>query len=169
LETNPATLTLRIGGLSEALPARLERLLAFLGNPPEGHTQVLEGEQEEEYWRWVSRLEWGLGYLVKVPLQPKKIPALETKLGPGMRRYLSAGNLLYMVWLDQIGKLDALLKSQGLSGLVLRSNLGGFIQDTLESPLIGVDLSQTFGNRVMSALDPSRRFSPEPGTRTPEP
>lgn len=169
LEINPATLTLRIGGLSEALPARLERLLAFLGNPAEGHTLVLEGKREDEYWRWLGRLDWGRGYLVKVPLQPKKILALEATLGPGMRRYLSAGNLLYMVWSDQISELDALLQSQELSGLILRSNGEGVLQDTLESPLIGVDLSQAFGNRVMEALDPSRRFSPEPRARPPEP
>ncbi|HEU4740299.1 MAG TPA: FAD-binding protein [Meiothermus sp.] len=160
---NPATLTLRIGGLPETLPARLDRLRQFLGNPPEDHT-LLEGEAERSYWAFTNKLEaqsysdpasagtqWEHGYLVKVPLQPSKIPSLEASLGPGIRRYLAAGNLLYLSWPDSIAKLDALLKAQGLSGLVLRGSL--------ESPWIGVDLSQTFGARVTAALDPSGRFS----------
>ncbi|MER3482505.1 MAG: 2-hydroxy-acid oxidase [Meiothermus sp.] len=175
LETNPPTLTLRIGGLSEALPPRLNRLLEFLGNPPEDHILLMEGDKERGYWQWVNRLEWGLGYLVKVPVQPKKIPALEAALGMGMRRYLSAGNLLYLVWLDKIATLDALLKSQELSGLVLKGNTEPVYQDTLqaahsagryatnlESPLIGVNLGQAFGERVTTALDPSGRFSRKP-------
>lgn len=156
LETNPATLTLRIGGLSEALPVRLERLLGFLGNPAEDHRLVLEGEPERGYWRGVNKLEFGEGYLVKIPVQPKKILALETALGTQARRYLSAGNLLYINWPGKIIELDGLLKSQGLSGLVLKS---GQNQDTLQAAYIGVDLGQAFGNRVTAALDPSNRFS----------
>lgn len=166
LETNPATLTLRIGGLSEALPTRLGRLLDFLANPE--HTLV-EGEQERGYWRWINRLEFGPGHLAKVPMQPKKIPALEAALGAGMRRYMSAGNLLYLNWLGKIAELDGLLKSQGLSGLVLKSqdtlqaaHSAGRDATNLESPLVGVDLAQAFGNRVTTALDPSRRLSSEP-------
>lgn len=170
LETDPATLTLRIGGLPETLPARLDRLRQFLGNPPE-HTLLLEGEAERGYWAFVNKLEVNSanadtrcehGSLVKVPIQPSKIPALEAALGPGMRRYLAAGNLLYLNWLDPIPRLDALLRSQGLSGLVLRGSAEPVHGDTLESPLIGVDLSQTFGARVRAALDPSGRFSSYP-------
>lgn len=175
LETNPqgiasatgragnlATLTLRLGGLAEALPARIERLKGFLGNPPHTHSLLLEGEQEQGFWRYMNRLEWGHGYLVKVPLQPSKIVALEAQLGLGMRRYSSAGNLLYLSWLDSISKLDAILKSQGLAGLVLRGRTEPLLTETLSSPLIGVDSNQVFGARVRQALDPQGRFSPEP-------
>ena len=174
LETNPqgiasatggagnlATLTLRIGGLAEALPARLKRLKEFLGNPPETHTLLLEGERERGFWQHLNRLEWGRGYLVKVAVQPSRIAALEAQLGLGMRRYLSAGNLLYLSWLEPIAKLDSLLKSQGLSGLVLQHKTQP-LSETLSSPLIGVDSYQVFGTRVTQALDPTRRFSPEP-------
>jgi glycolate oxidase FAD binding subunit len=150
---DPATLTLRIGGLPEALPARLERLQAFLGHPPD---TLMEGEKEGDYWRLVSRLEWGQGYLVKVPIQPGKIAALERELPPGMRRYIGAGNLLYLDWPEPIEKLDRLLKSQGLRGLVLRGEVGP------ESPLIGVDLEHSFARRITAALDPNNRFSPNP-------
>ncbi|PZA08778.1 MULTISPECIES: FAD-binding protein [unclassified Meiothermus] len=149
----PATLTLRIGGLPEALPARLERLRAFLGHPPGTH--LLEGEEERGYWRSVGRLEWGHGYLVKVPIQPGKIAGLERELPAGMRRYIGTGNLLYLHWPDPIEDLDGLLKRQGLRGLVLR----GEAKPTLKSPLIGVDWEQAFARRVTAALDPHHRFS----------
>lgn len=162
LETNPATLTLRLGGLAEALPERIERLRSLLGNPPDTHTLLLEGEREQGFWRHINRLEWGHGYLLKVPLQPSKIPALEAQLGLGMRRYSAAGNLLYLSWLKSITELDAILKSQGLSGLVLRGRSQPLLNETLSSPLIGVDSYQVFGARVSQALDPRGRFSPEP-------
>lgn len=162
LETNPATLTLRLGGQPEALPSRLERLRAFLGHPPDTHTLLLEGEKERDYWRFVGRLEWGHGYLVKVPIQPSRIAGLERELPAGMRRYISAGNLLYLNWLDSIEKLDSLLKSQGLRGLVLRGNAEPVVSETLKSPLIGVDLEHGFARRVTAVLDPNNRFSPNP-------
>jgi len=162
LEPNPATLVLRIGGLAEALPERLKRLKEFLGNPPDTHTLLLQGEQEQGFWRSLNRLGWGHGYLVKVPVQPSKIVALEAQLGLGMRRYLGAGNLLYLSWLEPISKLDAILKSQGLSGLVLQDRSQPLQSEVLASPLIGVNLTQVFGERVTRALDPDRRFSLTP-------
>jgi len=159
LETNPATLTLRIGGLAEALPERLKRLKEFLGNPPDTHTLLLQGEQERGFWRFINRLEWGQGYLVKVPIQPGKITALEAQLGLGMRRYLSAGNLLYLSWLDSISQLDSILKAQELSGLVLQNRTEPLVSEVLASALIGVNLTQAFGEHVTQALDPDRHFS----------
>jgi glycolate oxidase FAD binding subunit len=144
----PATLTLRLGGLPEALPARLERLLSFL-RPPEA--QAMEGESEREYWRGVGRLAWGPGHLVKLPLQPSKIADLERELPPGTRRYMAGGNLLYLNWPEPIEKLDRLLKEQGLRGLVLRG-------EGPQSPLIGVDWEHAFARRVRAALDPKQRF-----------
>ncbi|RIH83728.1 putative FAD-linked oxidoreductase [Calidithermus terrae] len=162
LETNPTTLTLRLGGQPEALPSRLERLRAFLGHPPDTHTLLMEGERERGYWRFVGRLEWGHGYLVKVPLQPGKIAALERDLPPGIRRYVAAGNLLYLNWLDAAEKLDSLLKAHGLCGIVLRGDAYPAVKETLKSPLLGIDLEHSFARRVRAALDPTRRFSLDP-------
>ncbi|WP_018466515.1 FAD-binding protein [Calidithermus timidus] len=159
---NPTTLTLRIGGLPEALPARLERLWAFLGHPPDTRPLLLEGEVERSYWRSVGRFEWGQGYLVKVPIQPSKIAGLERELPAGMRRYIGAGNLLYLNWPDSIEKLDGLLKRQGLRGLVLRGDAERMRSEALKSPLIGVDWEHAFARRVTAALDPHNRFSLNP-------
>lgn len=146
----PATLTLRLGGLPEALPARLERLTAFVGRAGD----LLQGEVETRYWRDLSRLELGEGYLVKVALTARRIPALEQALGSTPRRYMSAGHLLYLAWNDELAQLKTLLRSQNLSGLVLK----GYTHQ----PRIGIDLEQVFGLRVAAALDPQGRLSPAP-------
>ncbi|AWR87587.1 FAD-binding protein [Meiothermus taiwanensis] len=146
----PATLTLRLGGLPEALPARLERLRAFVGRAGD----LLEGEAEAQYWRNLKRLELGEGHLVKVALTPRQIPALEQALGSAPRRYMSAGHLLYLAWNHEPARLDALLRLQNLSGLVLKG--------PTHQARIGIDLEHTFGRRVAAALDPQGRFSPTP-------
>ncbi|GEM87263.1 FAD-binding protein [Meiothermus granaticius] len=154
LEPSPARLILRVGGLGQALPLRIERILGFLGTSRA--VERLEGEPERQYWREIGQLQWGAGHLVKVPITAKQISALEARLPMGERRYLSAGNLLYLRWPGEIAQLDQLLRSQGLSGLVL----GGGEAAHLESPRIGVDCSQAFGHRVTQALDPLSRFAP---------
>ncbi len=144
----PATLVLRLGGLSEALPARLKRVQSFLGQPG----QLLEGEAEAAYWQGLNDLgHLGAGALVKVALTARHIPALEGALGPAPRRYLCAGHLLYLAWEGGLGELDTLLKAQGLSGLVLRG--------TAPQPQIGIDLTQVFAQKVASALDPQGRLA----------
>lgn len=146
----PATLTLRLGGLPEALPARLERLTAFVGRAGD----LLQGEAETRHWRNLNRLELGAGYLVKVALTARHIPTLEQALGSAPRRYMGAGHLLYLAWNDELARLEALLKAQGLAGLVLRGHTN--------RPQIGIDLEHIFGQRVTAALDPQGRFSPIP-------
>ncbi|MCS7069312.1 MAG: FAD-binding protein [Meiothermus sp.] len=146
----PATLTLRLGGLAEALPARLERLQAFLGRDGER----LEGEAETAYWRSLNDLNLGEGALVKVTLTARHIPALEAALGPAPRRYLSAGHLLYLAWDGELDALERLLGAQGLSGLVLRGST--------HRPQIGIDLSQAMAHKVTQALDPQGRFARQP-------
>jgi glycolate oxidase FAD binding subunit len=144
----PATLVLRLGGLTEALPSRLERLQSFLSRSGE----VLQGDTETQYWRHLNPLNLGEGYLVKVALTARQIPALEKALGGAPRRYMSAGNLLYMAWNNDLERLDTLLKSENLSGLVLKG--------TTPRPQIGIDLGQVMGHRVTAALDPQGKFTP---------
>lgn len=165
LEPPPApTLVLRLGGFAEALPARLERVMGFLGVQPRERTLVLEGQIESNYWQYRNQLDLGhnppgaepKGFLVKVAIQPKWIPKLEESLAPltVMRQYLSAGNLLYMGCLglsDGLQKLDLALKGLGLSGLV--------ISGTVDNPYIGVNSSHVFGAKVQAALDPNHKFS----------
>jgi len=144
----PATLALRLGGLAEALPARLERLQSFLSMQGE----LLQGEAETAYWRSLNNLgSLGEGPLVKVALTASRILAIDKALGTAPRRYMSAGNLLYLVWNHELHQLDTLLKSQSLSGLVLKGST--------HQPLIGINLGHVLGHKVTTALDPEEKFS----------
>lgn len=146
----PATLVLRLGGLPEALPARLKRLESFLGRTG----QLLQEEAETQYWRSLNPLHLGEGSLVKMALTVRHIPALEQALGQVPRRYLSAGHLLYLAWEEELEALHALLKTQGLSGLVLKG--------ATHRPQIGIDLGQVLAHKATLALDPEGRFAQEP-------
>ncbi|MCX7739881.1 MAG: FAD-binding protein [Meiothermus sp.] len=143
----PNSLVLRLGGLPEALPTRLERLEGFLGRRGER----LQEEAEKAYWEGVRDLrDFGEGYLVKVALTPRRIPALEARLGAAPRRYMSAGHLLYLAWSGPVEALDEALRAEGLPGLILRG--------VVANPRIGLNSEGTFGLKVTAALDPEGRF-----------
>ncbi|WP_299427660.1 FAD-binding protein [uncultured Meiothermus sp.] len=144
----PSTLVLRLGGLAEALPARLERLQSFL----EMNGELLQREAETSYWRGLNNLgSLGDGLLVKLAITADQIPGLDKALLTTPRRYISAGNLLYLAWEEPLEELDALLKSQGRSGLILSG--------PAPQPKIGLDLEPVFGHKVTAALDPQEKFA----------
>jgi glycolate oxidase FAD binding subunit len=155
------TLWVRLGGLSEALPARLERMREFLLAPKGGAlaAEVIEAPAEDMLWQAVKELAWvpAGAALVKIPLTPRRIPTLEAQL-KGMevrRRYSAGGNLVWLVWpvsvTDQWAvKLDALLAGLDLSGLVLLGPPG--------VTRLGVNPGAPFARRVKQALDPGGRF-----------
>jgi len=155
------TLWVRLGGLIEALPARLERMREFLLSPRGGATavEVIEPPAEEVLWQQVKGLEWvpANWALIKIPLTLKRIPTLEAQLKgvEARRRYSAGGNLVWLAWPVPTtekwsAKLDSLLTSLDLSGLVL---LGppGVVR-------LGVNPGASFARRVKQALDPVSRF-----------
>jgi glycolate oxidase FAD binding subunit len=152
----------RLGGLREAMPARIERLREFLLKPKGGatHAEIIQGAEEETLlWQQVKGFEWiPAGWaLVKVPLTPKRIPTTEAQLSGAVarRRYSAGGNVLWLAWPTSntevwSSKLNLLLNNLDLSGLVL---LGppGVIR-------VGVNPGASFAQRVKQALDPGGRF-----------
>lgn len=157
---NKWSLWARLGGLAEAMPARIERLREFLLTPKGGATkaEVLEGATEETLWQGVKEFEWVPAdwALVKIPLTPKRTTTLETKLKgfETRRRYSAGGNILWLAcptgaeqWR---GKLDTLLTGLDLSGLVVLGQAG---------PVwLGVNPGAPFIRRLKQALDPGGRF-----------
>ncbi len=143
----------RLGGLPEALPARLDRLDKLLGGG-----DLLEGRDDAALWREVREFTWvpAGAVLVKVPLTPARVAALEAELErtPAERRYSAGAQVAWLAWPGPIADLDQLLKAQGLSGLLI---LG---EPLRTGPLLGAPRSDhAFAQRVRSALDTAGRFS----------
>lgn len=147
----PGRLWLRVGGLPDALPARLDRLQQ-LTRPGEVH----RGPEEETLWREVREFRWvpAEHALVKVPLTPRRLRDLDSHLHRtyALRRYSVAGNLAWLACPEDLDSLDALLSSLELGGLVLFDPRG------CERPLLGLRAGEAFGRRVKQALDPTGRF-----------
>ncbi len=152
-ERGDQTLLVRLGGLAAALPRRAERVRALLG----GASQFGEAD-DAEAWRAARELAWvPPGWtLVKVPLTPQRIPALEQALASltNQRRYSGGGNVAWLASPEPPESLAGILAAQGLSGLVVLGPPG--------RPLIGAPQAEGFARRVQSALDPLGRFQPAP-------
>jgi glycolate oxidase FAD binding subunit len=145
------TLWLRLGGLAQVLPQRLARLQEFLAGG-----QMIQGTEETSLWQQVRELAWvPPGWLlVKIPLTPRRIPALAGQLA-GRRascRYSVGGNLAWLAWSPDEGldTLDQLLAKQNLAGLLLFGPPG--------RPYLGAYSGGILASRVKQALDPAGRF-----------
>ena len=141
-----AMLLIRLGGWSNTLPDRLERLRSFVG----GGEVIKEDAALWEAAREFSWLPQG-NALLKVPLNLHKIAALDATLGTLPRRYSSGGNVAWVGWNANISEVDSTLTAQSLSGLVI-------LGEATSKPLIGKRTGQPFYQRIKSALDPQGKF-----------
>jgi glycolate oxidase FAD binding subunit len=149
--TPPGTLWLRQGGIEGALRPRLDQLRQFVGGG-----DILTGDDEATIWHTVSELAWvpAQTTLVKVPLTPKRIPALHIAIAPyePAIRYSAGGNVAWIAWPASLDLLDNILKKQGLRGLTL-------LGEPTPQPLLGVPPDAIFARRIQQALDPQQRFA----------
>lgn len=147
----PGRLLVRIAGPAATLEARASRVEAALGLPRERHL----GDDEARLWTAAREFAWAgdpdAHVLVKVPLTPADLPALDATLhaaGAG-RRYAAAGALAWVAWPGAPAGLDAVLRTARLAGQVVR----GPALDVL-----GQRTGDTFLARVRGVLDPAGRF-----------
>ncbi|MCI0521564.1 MAG: FAD-binding protein [Chloroflexi bacterium] len=147
-----ARLTVRLGGAPHSLPLRRERLRAALDG---AEADWLEGEAEAAYWRAWGEFDWlPQGWLlVKVPLTPRRVPALDERLAVygALRRYSVGANLAWVGWPGGWRELHMLLQELGLSGLAVLGEAA--------LPRMGVQPGEAFERRVRRALDPLEKFS----------
>jgi glycolate oxidase FAD binding subunit len=138
---------LRLAGLKSALPRRIDRMRSTIGGG-----EVID--DDESLWHDVRELKWlpPDWSLIKIPLTPKRIPALEQAL-PAMaiRRYAGGGQAAWIALADRAETLEPILIAQGLAGLALIGRT--------DRVRLGVRVSESFEQRVKSALDPTGRFS----------
>ncbi len=178
------TLWVRIGGLPNVLQERAQALQTVVsaGAGRARRLSLYQDQEEESLWQTARTMGWlteGLG-LVRVPLTPKRIPALEEALSrseTATRRYSVGGNLLWLGWPDESAQegveqdasrdLHSLLLQLDLQGIQLigRARRGtmqgnGDNKADEESPLLGRPMQNAFLRRIASALDPEGKFEP---------
>jgi glycolate oxidase FAD binding subunit len=148
LDVFGSSVIIRIGGVMDALEARLENLQKFVD---------IEGQvtlDDTDIWRETREFLWVKpnAALIKIPLTTSKIPNLEAKiLEHGRTRYISSGNLCWLEWTDTLENLDLILLELGLSGLVLRGNMA--------RALLGKQVGGVLLERVLNTFDPEGKFN----------
>ncbi len=180
------TLWVRIGGLLAALQERMEALQEVV-TAGAGETRRLThllGQDDDILWQQARSMTWlkdGLA-LVKVPLTPQRIPAMEEAVSGcnlASRRYSVGGNLLWLGWPDEAAPaleggeqdeprdLHTLLLGLNMQGLLLLGRgrrapepNNGDNADSGDDPLLGRPLQNAFLQRIAAALDPTGKFDP---------
>ena len=143
-------LWIRLGGLADSLPNRIERISQWL----ESNTKlqsIEEMEDETAFWDLVNRVDWASASnsLVKIPVPPKQLRRLDQTWAITNAHYFSAGNVA-LVTADDLEDLDSALTEQRLNGLVLRGDA--------KHPHLGKRSWVSLAERVKSALDPENKF-----------
>lgn len=136
---------IRLAGFQSTLPACIDRVRKLIGGG-----EVID--DDESLWQAARELSWlpRDWALIKAPLTPKRIPALEQALPPSTLRRYSGGQVAWIATPDPPSTLDRLLVDQNLSGLAL---IGA--TDRLR---LGARVGDSFARRVKTALDPLQRF-----------
>ena len=135
-------LIIGMAGFASTLPRRVERLLGRLRQ----RTALQDARMvEDDESMWDPIAEFMADPLVKVPLPPGQVGALEAGLEGWQRRYSVGGNVAWLSGGD-LCELEANLRRLDLTGLVLRG--------AVDSPVIGKPLETELSRRVKGVLDP---------------
>lgn len=94
--------------------------------------------------------------LIKVPLSPHQIPAMEQHLAsldaPVVRRYSVGGNVAWLAWPTSLpaSHLEAILRTLDQSAIALTG--------TWPDPRLGKRAGGFFAERLLDVFDPERKF-----------
>lgn len=158
LDATPApgggwTVWARLGGPAAALPGRCDRLAALLAADPAvesvGNVAVAD---EPALWADAAAQSWAPdgAALVKVPLTPRQLPALDAHLADLPRRAAVAGNVVWIATPQPAALADP-LRALGLTGLQMTG--------TTAQPLLGARRGVALAQRIKRALDPHGKFA----------
>lgn len=150
----PGKLWVRVGGIGDALHARLARLTSML----ESEATIATFTDDEEIWRKASHFHWArdCSHLVKLPLVPTDVPRLEARIarwdGEVKRHYSVGGNVVHLGWTDGAitETLQETLRTAGRSALALRGKW--------PTPILGPPLENSLSDRLLQALDAEGKF-----------
>lgn len=154
-EDEGVSLLLRIGGLAESLPVRLDRLRLFL-QAETAVSRMEEAADDGRLWQAARALAWvdTSSFVVKVPVPPRLLTQLDALVRPlaSRRRYTSGGNVAWLAVSD-LDRLHEDLQSLSLAGLVVKGESGRVYVGRRQ----GVSLAQ----KIKQALDPAQTFLPD--------
>ena len=152
----PHRIWVRIGGLTDALAGRVERLRQLSAET----VQVIRGEEDESVWRCAREFDWlpKQHKLVKIPVAPHQISAAEQwfesidNIVP--RRYSVGGNMLWIALPPELpaDRLNELLTQLRRQGLALTGNW--------PDPRLGNNVGAAFQERLLSVFDPEGKLIP---------
>ncbi len=152
----PGKLWIRIGGIGDALHARLTRLTTLL----EKEATIATFTEDAEIWHDAANMRWArkCSHMVKLPLVPTDVMRLEKRIarwnGEVTRRYSVGGNVAYLAWNDPniTDTLQSTLRSANRRAIAL--------QGDWDSPLLGPVDNNAMKQRLLQALDPDGKFEP---------
>ena len=153
----PSRLWIRMGGLVESLPKRVERLRGLIGSDVD--TMDVSGEKEAALWEDARDVTWlpDNHGLVKVPIVPSQIPDTEESLASCElsvpRRYSVGGNVVWLAWPKD-------LPASGLNGILARLDRPALaLSGDWPNPLLGKHPENAFADRLLRVFDPKRKFT----------
>ncbi|MCB0114755.1 MAG: hypothetical protein KDD84_11720, partial [Caldilineaceae bacterium] len=149
-------LWIRLGGLPNALPGRLDGLTALLNQTTAPQSIEQHGEDNPAgHWDEMNRLSWRIpdAALVKIPVTPERIRTLDAELARqgAVRRYSAGANSAWVSWSAPCDALDSLLQRRQLGGLCLFG--------PAQRPWLGHLPGWAMLQRVASTLDPHNKFA----------
>ncbi|REJ69873.1 MAG: FAD-binding protein [Planctomycetota bacterium] len=152
----PNRLWIRIGGIGDALHARLARLTSLLEM---SDARIGMFADDAEIWQDVSQFRWARenANLVKIPLVPSEVPRLEARIarwnGEVTRRYGVGGTVAYLAWSEPTVRegLESTLAAAHRSSLALWGDW--------PDPRLGPSTDNAMSDRLAAALDPQGKFA----------
>ncbi len=156
LDSAENSVQVRVGGLSEAIGARCERVRQIVGDLP---ATILRGEGDATHWNDVREFRWvpGEHALVKLPISPREAASVEAAIqstGNAIPHRFSVGsNVVWIAWPDSPGQaeFDRVFASVSLNRLALTGHW--------EQPSRSNAAGAAFSSRLQSVFDPASKFA----------
>ena len=156
---SPGRLWLRLGGLSAAVGARIDRVRNLLQQAePNVRIETFSGSDDVQVWSDVREFRWvpENHQLLKVPIAPAQVVKAEQLLRKcgfeSARRYSVGGNVLWLAVPESVGSSDVDRLSQQLDRPVLA------LTGSWDHPARGIRHGHAFADRLLSVFDPDARF-----------
>ena len=151
----PHRVWVRIGGLADAQPARVERIRRRIQR---ADIETLKGDDDAQVWRDAREFQWlpDDHSLVKMPITSGQIPEVEQALSSFFDhlpcRYSVGGNVVWIGWPHSLEHTDLNRLCQRLDRSVMI--LTGSWSDPLRGPRSG----QPFLQRMLTVFDPQSKL-----------